>query len=74
MLLNCNSSLRVAPLLPCDLSNLGVLLLLLNSLILPLSLTNLTTVLLFLYNLGGIAKLSESHDFMTHSPKIRVKH
>ena len=54
MLLNCNSSLRVPPLLAFDLSNFDVILLLFNSGS-PL-LTNLTVASLFLYNLGGIAK------------------
>ena len=70
MLLNCNSSLRVPPLLAYDLSNFDVVLLF-SSLALPclylLSLTNLTTASLFLYNLGGITKLSGSHDYMPHS-------
>ena len=77
-------SLRVPPLLAYDLSNLDVVLLLFVSMLLPaaslsLSLSsypNLTTASLFLYNFGRyceIRKLSESHNLMTHSPKIRVK-
>ena len=60
MLLNCNISLRVPPLLAYDLSNFDVSLLLFGSLAFPASLScllsNLTTASLFLYNLGGIAK------------------
>ena len=58
MLLNCNSSLRVPPLLAYDLSNFDVVLLLFNSTFLALLalLSNLTTATLFLYSLGGIVK------------------
>ena len=50
-------SLRVPPLLAYDLSNLDAVLLLFVSMFLPaVSLTDLTTALLFLYTLGGIAK------------------
>ena len=58
MLLNCNSSLRVPPLLAYDLSNFDVILLLFAILASPHS--NLTTASLFLYNFGGIAKHSET--------------
>ena len=62
MLLNCNSSLRVPPLLTYDLFNFDVILLLFVSAFLALLaicslISNLTTASLFLYNLGGIAKL-----------------
>ena len=53
MLLNCNSSLRVPPLLAFDLSNFDVVLLLFTILA---SHSNLSTALLFLHNFGGIAK------------------
>ena len=68
--------MRVPPLLAYTLSDLDVIHLLFNSV--PnfpgsysdsLPLTNLTTASLFLYTLGGIAKiwkLSGSHNFMTH--------
>ena len=69
-------SFRVPPLLAYDLSNLGVILLLFVSwFCLPLPYPNLTTASLFLYNFGRyceIRKLSRSHDFMTHSAKIRI--
>ena len=70
-------SLIVPPLLAYDLSNLCVILLLFVSMAFLCYLTNLTTASLFLYNFGWyceVRKLSGSHDFMTHSPKIRVKH
>ena len=54
MLLNCNSFLRVPPLLAYD-SNSDVVLLLFVSAFLAL-LANLITASLFLYNLGGIVK------------------
>ena len=69
-------SLRVPPLPAYDWSNLDVILLLLGSLALScltLPLSNLTTASLFLYSFGRyckIRKLSGSHNFMTHSPKI----
>ena len=58
MSLNCNSSLRVPPLLANDLSNSDVVLLssFIHSFPSSSLLPNLTTALLFLYNLGGIAK------------------
>ena len=78
-------SLRVPPLQACDLSNLDVILLQFVNLVsdhflpdspLNLSLSNLTTASLFLYNLGRyykIRKLSGSHNFITHNSKIRAK-
>ena len=66
-------SLRVPPLLAYDLSNLGVILLSVSMLLSAASLSNLATASLFLYNFGRyceIRKLSGSHNFMTHSPKI----
>ena len=74
-------SLRVPPLPVYDLSNLDVIFLLFVNLVsghlLPdPSLSNLTTASLFLYNFGRyckIRKLSGGHNFMTHSPKFRVK-
>ena len=61
MLLNCNSSLRVPHLLAYDLSNFDVIPLLFSFLALPCLLpdSNLTTVSLFLYSLGGIVKHCE---------------
>ena len=58
MLLNCNSSLRVPPLLAYDLSSFDVVLLLFTILACPHS--NLTTASCFLYNLGCIAKHCET--------------
>ena len=72
-------SLRVPSLLTYNLFNLDVTLLLFGSLAffcLTFCLPKLATVSLFLYNLRRyckIMKLSGSHDFITHSPKIRVK-
>ena len=79
-------SLTVPPLLAYYLSNIDVILLLLVILVLPASvLSNLTTASLILYNFGSLAhfiqfwevckirKLSGSHNFITHSPKIRFK-
>ena len=71
--------LRVPPLLVYDLSNLDVILplfinLVSSHLLFPLS--NLTTASLFLYTFRRyckIRKLSGSHNFITHSSKIRVK-
>ena len=70
MLLNCNSSLKVPPLLSYDLSNLDVILLLFHLLALLLTFClalspNLTTALLFLYNFRRYhnkRELSGSHD------------
>ena len=75
MILNCNSSLRVPPLLAYDLSNFDVILPLCSSLASPL-LSNLTTASLFYTTfevLQNIVKLPGSHDFMTHCPNT-VKH
>ena len=73
-------SLRVPPLLAYDLSNLDVILFLFVNLVsfafCLSAIPNLTTASLFLYTFGRyckIRKLSGSHDFITHSPKIRVK-
>ena len=63
MLLNCNSSLRVPPLLAPDLSNSDADFLLfsvVHSFHSSYLLSNLTTALLLLYNLGGIAKYCET--------------
>ena len=73
--------LRVPPLLAYDLSNCGVIPLLSvsvasQSLSSYLSPPILTTASVFLYNFGRyceIRKLSGSHNFITCSPKIRVK-
>ena len=75
-------SLRVPPLLAYNLSYSDVIHLLfslplLASYLAPNFLSNLTTALLFVYNLGRyceIGNLSGSHDFIMHSPKNRVKH
>ena len=76
--------LRVPPLQAYDLSNIDLIFLLFVNLVsdhlLPdsslVSLSNLTTASLFLYISGRyckIRKLSGSHNFITHNPKIRVK-
>ena len=58
MLLDCNSSLRVPPLLSYDLSDFDVIHFLFSflALLLTFCLTNLTTASLFYTILGGIAK------------------
>ena len=75
-------SVRVPPLLAYDLSNLGVILHLFNSVpSFPISCDSLPiypnysfTLFIQFGRYCEIRKHSRSHDLMTHSPKNRVKH